>query len=514
MTHQGGDPRFARSGGILLHISSLPGRFGVGDLGPDAYRFVDFLAAHRQSIWQVLPLGPTSGGTDHSPYVTLSAFAGNPLFISIEALVEEQFLPSSTLSTLPLLPDGVADYAEATRQKRELLRRASANFTSSASSRQKSAFDVFCQIHQWWLDDYTLFMGLRETFHEHSWHTWDAGLVRRQPRVLNKWRTKLAREILFHKHQQFFFFTQWASLKAYANQRNVKIIGDLPIYVGFDSAEVWAHPELFQLAPQTFTPRVVAGVPPDMFSDSGQRWGNPLYRWWNENGQAVEEVYTWWLQRFRATLEMVDLVRVDHFRGFESYWAIPVEEETAINGQWVRGPGAELFSRVQETLGELPVIAEDLGVITPAVDALRLQFGFPGMKVLQFAFGEDSRNPYLPHNYVDSRYFVYTGTHDNDTTCGWFRSVSAECQRHVLRYLGYIDDTDIHWQMIRLAWSSIARLSVIPLQDLLGLGSEGRMNTPGRSQGNWRWRYTPDALLPQLGERLAELTYLYRRDES
>jgi 4-alpha-glucanotransferase len=311
---------------------------------------------------------------------------------------------------------------------------------------------------------------------------------------------------------QLFFFTQWERLKAYANERGVKVIGDIPIYVGFDSAEVWAHPELFDLHPDTRTPRCVAGVPPDYFSETGQRWGNPLYRWRDEHGQLVRPIYDWWVQRFRAILELVDIVRIDHFRGFEAYWAVPAEEETAVKGQWLPGPGAALFSTIQAALGELPVIAEDLGVITPEVDALRLQFGFPGMKVLQFAFDSDARNSYLPHNYTDPQCVVYTGTHDNDTTLGWFQSASPEYQEHVLRYLGRVDGADLPWDMIRLAWSSVAAVAIAPLQDVLSLGNEGRMNLPGQPEGNWQWRYHPDALDPALSVRLAELTSLYGRD--
>ena len=503
--------RFTRAGGILLHVTSLPGRFGVGDLGPEAYRFVDFLTAHQQHIWQVLPLGPTSNGVDYSPYVALSAFAGNPLLISIEALVEENLLPVTVLDASPALPEGFADYPAASGVKTALCRTASERFTTVANAAQKAAFDEFCHRQQWWLDDYALFMALRETFRETSWETWESTVARREDAALREWRTKLAEELLYYRHEQFFFFTQWHRLKSYANQRGVKIIGDLPVYIGFDSAEVWAHPELFQLDPQTNTPQAVAGVPPDYFSETGQRWGNPLYRWHDENGQLVGEVVDWWLRRIRSTFETVDLVRIDHFRGFEAYWSIPANEETAVNGHWVKGPGATLFSQVREILGELSVIAEDLGVITPEVDALRLQFGFPGMKILQFAFGDDAHNPYLPHNYPDSRYAVYTGTHDNDTTLGWFHSANPEVQASVLHYLGRAHADDLHWQFIRLAFSSIATLAIIPMQDVLGLGSEGRMNLPGQPQDNWRWRYLPDALRPELGARLAELTAIYGR---
>ena len=505
--------RFTRSSGILLHLTSLPGRFGIGDLGAAAYRFVDFLADGRQSLWQILPLGPTSGGNNHSPYVSLSAFAGSPLLISLDALVEDGLLPASTLAEVPSLPEGGADYDGARLHKLSVLRMVSERFAGITADFWRSAIAEFCQRQHWWLDDYALFMALREVFHEASWHSWEPELIRREPLALRDWSDRLTQDILFHKHLQFFFFTQWTRLKKYANQRGVRIIGDLPIYVGFDSAEVWSHPELFLLDPHSRAPLAVAGVPPDAFSETGQRWGNPLYRWRDEHGQAVDAVYEWWVWRFHSTLEVTDILRVDHFRGFEAYWSVPATEKTAVNGQWIPGPGASVFTRVQDALGTLPVIAEDLGVITPEVDALRLQFGFPGMKVLQFAFDGGATNPYLPHNYPDSRCVVYTGTHDNNTTLGWFHFSPPERRVAVLRYLGRAESAELHWDLIRLAFSSVACMAVIPLQDILGLGNEGRMNVPGRSQGNWCWRYQAGALNSALSDRLAELTRTYGRDK-
>jgi 4-alpha-glucanotransferase len=503
---------FTRSSGLLLHLTSLPGRFGIGDLGSEAYRFVDFLAHGEQSLWQILPLGPTSNGNAHSPYVALSAFAGNPLLISLEALVADGLLSEAVLGAVSMLPEGVADYDGASDGKLSALRVASEHFASTAPSDWREAFAQFCDQQRWWLDDYALFMALRTAFDESSWYTWPADLRRREPVALRTWGEQLAHETRFHKLLQFFFSTQWRRLKTYANEHGVKIIGDIPIYVGFDSAEVWAHPELFDLDADTRVPSIVAGVPPDYFSETGQRWGNPLYRWRDEHERPVSAVYDWWVQRFRATLEVVDIVRVDHFRGFEAYWAIPAEEETAIKGHWLPGPGAQLFQTVQEALGELPIIAEDLGLITPAVEALRLQFGFPGMKILQFAFGGDAHNAYLPHNYPDPRCVVYTGTHDNDTTVGWFRSSAPESQTHTLRYLDCAHDAEVHWEMMRLAWSSTATFAIAPLQDVFGLGGEGRMNIPGQTKGNWGWRCRPEAFDPALSTRLAELTSLYGRD--
>lgn len=503
---------FARASGILLHLTSLPGRFGVGDLGVEAYRFIDFLVEAKQSLWQILPLGPTSKGNLHSPYMALSAFAGNPLLISLEMLAADGLLPESALGDIAELPQGITDYDQAGVTRMRVLRLAAERFAREASDSWRQAFSEFCNQQHWWLEDYALFMSLRTAFHETLWTTWEPELRSRAPSAVQEWTGKLAAEIHFHKLLQFFFVTQWTRVKAHANRHGVRIVGDIPIYVGFDSAEVWAHPELFDLQPETWTPRFVAGVPPDYFSETGQRWGNPLYRWHDKHGHPLQAVYDWWVQRFRATLSLVDIVRVDHFRGLESYWAIPAEEPTAVNGHWELGPGRRLFTQAQSALGSLPIIAEDLGIITPEVDALRLQFHFPGMKVLQFAFGGDAANPYLPHNYTDPRFVVYTGTHDNDTTLGWFHSSSSEDQAKILRYLGCTQSEEIHWALIRLAWSSVATLAITPLQDVLGFGSEGRMNIPAEAQGNWGWRYQPDALVADHSGRLAELTRIYGRE--
>lgn len=512
MSTQDSLPPLPRASGILLHVSSLPGPFGIGDMGPEAYRFVDFLADYQQHFWQILPLGPTKGGSSPSPYDALSAFAGNPLFISPELLVQDSLLSAATLNERSALPEGTVHYAEASLWKLALFHLASERFTTAASAVQQAEFSDFCHQHRWWLDDYARFMALREAGHEQAWFAWEPNLVRRDPATMTRWEATHGQEVRFHKHLQFFFFTQWRRLKTYANLRGVKLVGDIPIYVGLDSAEVWSKPDLFVLDRQTYVPRFVAGVPPDYFSETGQRWGNPLYRWWDENNRPVDEVYAWWSQRFRAIFALVDIVRIDHFRGFEAYWAIPTQEETAINGQWLPGPGAELLTRVQTELTELLVIAEDLGVITPEVDALRRQFGFPGMKVLQFAFGGDARDLYLPHNYTDPQCVVYTGTHDNDTVQGWFHALSSQGQSVVLRYLGRTETREVHWDVIRLALSSIASLAIIPLQDILGLGNEARMNTPAQTKGNWTWRFLPGALSMEVGTRLAEMTRVYGRD--
>jgi 4-alpha-glucanotransferase len=391
------------------------------------------------------------------------------------------------------------DYKAVIGFKMPLLKRAFENFNGLEKD-----FLAFCDHHAAWLDDYTLFMALKEAHHGAPWSEWETPLAKREQKALEAWRAKLGDTILFHKFQQFLFFRQWMALKAYANERGIRIVGDIPIFVAYESADVWANPELFQLD-EHGRPKVVAGVPPDYFSPTGQLWGNPLYRW----DAIARRGYAWWIERLRVALELVDIIRLDHFRGFEAFWEVPAWEETAINGRWVKGPGADFFSAVEGALGELPIIAEDLGFITPEVEALRDTFGFPGMRVLQFAFDSDASNPHLPHNYPRNC-VVYTGTHDNDTTIGWFRSAPERVRAAVLKYTG-TDGSEINWDLIRLAFSSVADLAIVPLQDVLGLGSEGRMNTPGKAGGNWEWRYAPGALTDEIGAKLAEMTRIYGR---
>ena len=493
---------FPRSCGILLHPTSLPGRFGIGDLGESAYRFLDFLVETGQRLWQVLPLGPTGYGD--SPYQAFSAFAGNPLLISPEELLREGALPADALDEVPRFPDDRADYRAGIRFKTALLRRSFEHFRKHASRAQQQEFASFCDAEGSWLDDYALFMALKAHHKGAAWNTWEPDIAARQPEALAQWRHRLADEIAFQQYLQYQFFRQWCAVKRYANRRGIQIIGDVPIFVAYDSADVWIHPELFYLD-ESGNPTVVAGVPPDYFSPTGQLWGNPLYRW----DVLARDDYAWWIQRLRATLRLVDIVRLDHFRGFEAYWEVPATEETAVHGRWVKGPGARFFYAVRRALGETPIIAEDLGVITPEVEALRRRFGFPGMKVLQFAFATDASNEYLPHNY-ERNCVVYTGTHDNDTTVGWFCSLPEEERAFCLKYLGS-DGREIHWDLIRLAMMSVADTVIVPLQDVLGLGSEARMNYPGRLGGNWAWRYTEGALTEEVCERLAELTETYGR---
>ncbi|MGA2591384.1 MAG: 4-alpha-glucanotransferase [Bryobacteraceae bacterium] len=500
---------FPRASGILLHPTSLPGRFGIGDLGPEAYKFLDFLAAAGQRIWQVLPLGPTGYGD--SPYQLFSAFAGNPLLISLEMLADEGLLTAAELAQAPEFPAGEVDYGRVIRFKMPLLRAAYKRFRGSAE------FGSFRSENAAWLDDYALFMALKESHGgEAIWSRWEPQIAARQPAALAEWRARLAEEIASLQFTQYLFFRQWRSLHDYARGHGIQIMGDLPIYVAHDSADVWANPQLFQLDAQG-DPAVMSGVPPDYFSATGQLWGNPIYRW----DRMAQTGFRWWIARLRASLTLVDIIRVDHFRGLEAYWEVPAGETTAQNGRWVKGPGAALFEALQNALGELPIVAENLGVITPEVEAIRTQFGFPGMAILQFAFGKDPQAPdFKPHNYPRDR-VAYTGTHDNDTTAGWWSSEGAgdstrtpediRQEREFTRKYLATDGCEMHWVFIRTLMASVANTVLFPLQDVLGLGSEARMNTPAVPSGNWRWRYRAGMLPPEIGARLKELVTLYDR---
>ncbi len=488
-----------------MHPTSFPSRFGIGDLGPQAYQFIDFLADSNQQFWQILPLGPTGYG--NSPYASYSALAGNPLLISPEQLHNQGLLTDEDFANLPEFPVGTIDYEQVVQTKRRLLRQACDRFKVNASTAEQEQFHRFCETRASWLEDYALFMSLHRTFGDASWHTWEPDIAKAEPEAVEKWRQKLSDEIYFRKFLQFEFCRQWTELKHYANNRYIQIIGDIPIYVAHNSADVWAHREIFALDEETGEPALMAGVPPDYFSETGQLWGNPIYNW----EQLEKDNFKWWVERFRATFEYVDIVRIDHFRGFEAYWEVKQGETTAINGRWVKAPGEEFFQVLKEELGNLPIIAEDLGLITKEVLELRDRFEFPGMKILQFAFGGGPDNPYLPFN-VDRNSVIYTGTHDNNTTVGWFNQIPDYEKENVLRYLGCFSPEGIHWDLIRLAFSSVANLAIIPVQDLLGLDSEGQMNRPSIAEGNWGWRYRPGVLTDQLCDRLKNLTYTYGRD--
>jgi 4-alpha-glucanotransferase len=504
------DEAAPRLSGILLHPTSLPGPYGIGDLGPEAVRFLDFLAAAGQKLWQVLPLGPTGYGD--SPYQCFSAFAGNPLLVSLDVLVAQGLLMEDEVAE-GVFPERTVDYGAAIAFKGPRL------LTAYERAKEKpdvqKAFQAFCREQSAWLDDYALFMAIKEAHEGVSWTDWAPDVRSRRPQALEHWRRSKADQIAACQFAQFLFFSQWRAVKQAAHDRGIEVMGDIPIFVSHDSADVWAHPDLFRLKPDG-TPVVVAGVPPDYFSATGQLWGNPLYRW----DEMARTGYAWWLDRFRATFEMVDRVRLDHFRGFEAYWEIPAGEVTAVNGQWVKGPGAALFEALRKGLGELPIVAENLGVITPEVEALRHRFGFPGMAILQFAWGSDTQgSTFIPHNYP-RRLVVYTGTHDNDTTVGWWTAGVGDSTRtqdevererdYARRYMN-TDGREIHWDFIRTVLASVAELAIVPLQDVLGCASDARMNLPGRPGGNWRWRFTADDLTDVARQRLRLYTQTYGR---
>ncbi len=495
----------SRASGILLHPTSFPSRFGIGDLGQEAYNFVNFLKDSGQQIWQVLPLGPTGFG--NSPYLAYSAMAGNPLLISPDKLKDKGLLAEEDISNLPEFPSDQVDFDLVAQIKGSLLKTAYQNFQKNASEEEQEAFKELCTSKAFWLDDYASYMALKEAHEGASWHTWDEDIASRQPAVLAEWQQRLADEIQYHKFVQFEFFQQWDDLKNYANEQGIKIFGDVPIYVAHDSADVWAHPEIFCLDAETGEASLMAGVPPDYFSQTGQLWGNPVYQW----DRLERDNFLWWVQRIQSMLNKVDWIRIDHFLGLSAYWAVPQGETTAINGEWVEAPGEALFETIKEKLGTLPIIAEDLGLITPDVEELRDKFEFPGMKILHFAFDSGSDNPYLPYNYNSANWVVYTGTHDNNTTVGWFNNRSSEEQEKVYRFLGGTWGHGIHWDLIRLAMSSVAYMAIFPLQDILGLGEEAIMNQPGIAEGNWSWRYQSGMLTSEISDRLKEVTDIYGR---
>jgi 4-alpha-glucanotransferase len=495
---------------VLLHPTSLPGRHGIGDLGPEAYTFVDFLAVTGQRWWQILPLGPTGYG--NSPYQSPSSFAGNLLLVSPEGLVRQGWLDAGDLEAHPLLAAGRVDFDAVSEWKGKLLGQAFRRFREQGDDPR---FEEFVAVNRAWLDDYVLYEALKEAYGGRPWYEWDPELVARDPQACARWRERLADEVRFHEFVQYAFEVQWQALRAACKQNKVMLIGDVPIFVAQDSADVWAHPELYYLDDRGH-PLVVAGVPPDYFSETGQLWGNPLYRW---EAHAADD-YAWWGGRLRFLLSRVDMVRIDHFRGFEAYWEIPAGSATAATGRWVPGPGRDFFESLWRRLGAVPLIAEDLGVITPPVEALRDAFGLPGMRVLQFGFDADpASEKHLPHRF-EPHCIAYTGTHDNDTTYGWFHSAEVAttqsrdeiraARAYALHYVNTKGD-EIHWDLIRLAFSSVADTAIIPMQDILGLDSRARMNLPGRAEGNWGWRYRNDQLDRRAQERLAELTAVFSR---
>ena len=492
-----------RTAGILMPISSLPSDYGIGCFSKSAYEFVDWLKKAGQSYWQILPLGPTSYGD--SPYQSFSTFAGNPYFISLEALVEEGVLTKAECEAVDWgKVKGSIDYKKIYEGRYPLLRKA----YERSNVHENAEYQKFVEENSWWLSDYALFMAVKDRFEGVEWTKWAEDIRLRWNNAMDYYREELYFDIEFQQYMQFKFYEQWMKLKSYANSKGIQIIGDIPIYVAMDSADAWAHPELFQLD-QDNVPLAVAGCPPDGFSATGQLWGNPLYRWDYHRNTG----YQWWISRMSYCFRLYDVVRIDHFRGFEQYYAIPYGEETAMHGKWKKGPNEDLFLRMQEVFGkDLPIWAEDLGIITPRVEKLRDDFNLPGMKVLQFAFGDPKDNDILPHRFTTENCICYTGTHDNDTTMGWYQTLKPALQDRVRRYLN-TDGNIIHYDMIRAAMGSIARYAIYPIQDLLGFGSDCRMNTPSVAGGNWAFRFRKDHLTPELAANLRKMTELFGRCE-
>lgn len=504
---------FPRASGILLHPTSLPNEYGIGDFGRSAFDFVDFLAKSKQTYWHILPLGPTGFGD--SPYQCFSAFAGNTLLISPEVLVEDDLVKQEEIDDKPEFPEGKVDFGKVIGWKNELFKRAFQRFRLTGNVNLRGSFETFTESVAWWLEDYALFRAIKTTQGQKMWLDWEESLRLRDEDALNKTHEELLDEILAQKFYQFLFFKQWSRLKSYANGKGIKIIGDVPIFVSLDSADVWRNPAQFKLN-EDGSPQVVAGVPPDYYSKTGQLWGNPIYDW----DKMRSEGFKWWIDRVKFTLKTVDILRIDHFRGFAASWEVPGGDKTAENGNWVDVPGKDLFSTLKFALGELPVLAEDLGVITPDVEALRDGFGFPGMRILQFGFGGDPKNLDLPHNYIQNS-VAYTGTHDNDTAAGWFDSkVDGGSTRNELEItkarefcLTYLNSggEEISWDFIRAVWASVAKTAITPMQDLLGLGNDARMNLPATTSGNWNWRCKEDCFTDELANKLKEITEIYGR---
>jgi 4-alpha-glucanotransferase len=494
-----------RAAGILLHPTSLPGKYGIGDLGENAYKFVDFLKKSGQSLWQVFPLGPTGYGD--SPYQCFSAFAGNPLLISPDLLKSKGLLSDDELDNVPFFDPTNIDFGEVIKFKTGLLQKAYANFKNNGSELGESSAQFFAD-NKNWLNDYSLFMAAKSFHGGVQWTEWSEDIALRKPGAVEEWTKKLEDEINYQKFLQFLFNEQWQNLKKYASENDVKIIGDLPIFIAYDSSDCWASKDLFSVDEKGKL-KTVAGVPPDYFSETGQLWGNPLYRW-----DAMEKNdFKWWRRRFENLFKMVDIVRIDHFRGFDAFWEIPGDAETAINGKWIKAPGKKLFNSVKKHLGKLPIIAEDLGVITKSVAELRDEFEFPGIKIMQFAFGEGGDKKFLPHNHIKNC-IVHTGSHDNDTTKGFFDKAKVndpEIYNWTQNYLNYYGD-DICDAMIKTVYASVANTVVIPMQDVLNLGGEARMNFPGKLGGNWGWRFTWDQISEDLEKRYLYLVDVYERN--
>lgn len=491
-----------RQSGVVLHITSLPGKYGIGTTGDEALKFIDFLEKAGQQIWQILPLGHTGYGD--SPYQCFSTFAGNPYLIDFDNLVQRNWLKNSVLPD-QAYPDDFVDYGPVINMKLKVLKQSFHDFRSSALKSDLIAFEAFKEQNASWLTDYALFIELKNYHNGAPWFEWKDSFKFRDQESLTEFSKYFAEGIDFTKYCQFAFFSQWQAVREYAHHKGIKIIGDIPLYIAYDSADAWSTPEVFQFD-EKLEPQQVAGVPPDYFSETGQLWGNPLYNW----DYLKAHGFNWWVNRIRMNLELYDIIRIDHFRGLAAFWSVPAAEMTAVNGKWVDAPGKELFEAIKRELGDIPIIAEDLGVITPDVEELRDGFSLPGMKILQFAFDDFECNEYLPHNFPTTNCLVYTGAHDNDTILGWYHSLSETTRKNVHDFLD-IQGGDIIWKMIRQAWGSVAKIAMVPMQDLLGLGSESRMNTPGLASGNWMWRMKSGNLTDRLAEQLYQLTRIYDR---
>lgn len=500
-----------RSSGILAHITSLPSPFGIGDIGPSSCNFIDFLVECGQSCWQFLPTGPTSSIFDDSPYMSISAFAGSPLLISPELLAQDGLISNKNLRTHPDFSPYTTNFNAVRQYKNSLLHQAYLLFDSYDTKE----FLHFLLVNKYWLDNYAVFSVCKEKYTELPWNDWPATIRTIGQDGYKSFIAKHQDRIDYYRFEQYVFFSQWQLLHKYAQKNGISLFGDLPIYVGYDSVDVWANREIFFLTPDSYKPTHVSGVPPDYFSSTGQRWGNPLYNWHHKDRSVRDNLFSWWVKRLSALFQQVDLARIDHFRAFASYWAIPEENPTAVNGEWLKGPGKKFFDKITSALGSLNIVAEDLGIITPEVEQLRDELGFPGMKVLQFAFDNNPDNSHLPCNYETSNCVTYTGTHDNDTTLGWYMSDQLDdnrrqtIKRTVNRQLH--DHNEIHHDLIYLAQSSISNLAIFPLQDILGFGNDCRMNTPGVSKGNWKWRCGEEFLTSEIAKNLKYTTQLFGR---
>ena len=489
-----------RTSGVLMPISSLPSPYGIGTMGKQARKFVDFLVKGGQKYWQILPICPTSYGD--SPYQSFSSFAGNPYFIDLEYLCKDKLLTKKECESFQWGSNPkYVDYGIMYESRYALLRKAYARFTK----KEPLDFEKFCENEKQWLDDYALFMALKDANDGQAWSNWDKSLRLREKKAMEEAKEKYSEEIRFYKMLQYLFYQQWNALKAYANEAGIEIIGDVPIYVAGDSADVWANPEQFYLD-ENLNPIEVAGCPPDAFSDDGQLWGNPLFRW----DVMKKDGYTWWTRRIKAMSELYDIIRIDHFRGFDSFYAIPAKDDTAKNGQWKQGPGMDLFCELEKKLGKLPIIVEDLGFLTPSVHKLLKDSGFPGMKVIQFAFDSREESDYLPHTYTN-HCVVYTGTHDNDTVMGWMKTAPKASVKYAKEYLNLTKEEGYNWGMMRAAWSSVADMAIVPMQDILGLGSEARINTPSTLGDNWKWRAIPEQIDTKVAKKLYHYMQMYGR---